>query len=284
MGETDPKASYMPKWGKVALLVAGWYTMSTALSLVNKKVNGQNYGAFPMPLMLTGVQFLVQFGVVEFVLSLPPLRKLRPQPMSWGVYMRKLVMPGVVGGVDIGLSNLSLVFITVSFYTMVKSTGPLFLLVVAFAMGLEKPSLYLLGVVLILSTGMLLAVFGETSFNTIGFTLVLSASFFSGLRWALMQLLLQKELSPGAENPLALMKHLLPLMSISLIALSLATESFNRLRSSVYSERWVITAGICAGMSLLALLMTTFEFFLIKQTSALTFMVIGILKVRQHPL
>jgi solute carrier family 35 protein C2 len=49
------------------------------------------------------------------------------------------VLPnGVVTGMDIGLSNTSLVFITMSFYTMCKSTTPIFLLLFAFAWRLEK--------------------------------------------------------------------------------------------------------------------------------------------------
>ena len=41
-------------------------------------------------------------------------------------------------GLDIGLSNYSLVFITLSFYVMCKSTTPLFLLTFAILWGLEQ--------------------------------------------------------------------------------------------------------------------------------------------------
>jgi solute carrier family 35 protein C2 len=48
------------------------------------------------------------------------------------------VLPnGAVTGLDIGFSNASLVHITMSFYTMCKSTTPIFLLAFAFIWRLE---------------------------------------------------------------------------------------------------------------------------------------------------
>lgn len=49
------------------------------------------------------------------------------------------VLPnGVCTGLDIGLSNFSLALITLSFYTMCKSTVPVYLLGFAFIWGIEK--------------------------------------------------------------------------------------------------------------------------------------------------
>lgn len=45
---------------------------------------------------------------------------------------------GVATGLDIGLSNYSLVFISLSFYVMCKSTVPLFLLAFAIMWRIEK--------------------------------------------------------------------------------------------------------------------------------------------------
>ena len=49
-----------------------------------------------------------------------------------------LVVPnGISTGLDISFSNKALVYITTSFYTMVKSTSPMFLLLFAFIFRLE---------------------------------------------------------------------------------------------------------------------------------------------------
>ena len=49
-----------------------------------------------------------------------------------------MVPNGVSTGLDIGLSNFSLSLITLSFYTMCKSTTPIFLLCFCFIWGIEK--------------------------------------------------------------------------------------------------------------------------------------------------
>jgi hypothetical protein len=49
-----------------------------------------------------------------------------------------VVVNGVSTGLDIGLSNYSLMLITLSFYTMCKSTTPVFLLMFAFIWGIER--------------------------------------------------------------------------------------------------------------------------------------------------
>ena len=49
-----------------------------------------------------------------------------------------MVPNGVSTGLDIGLSNYSLMLITLSFYTMCKSATPVFLLIFAFIWGLER--------------------------------------------------------------------------------------------------------------------------------------------------
>jgi solute carrier family 35 protein C2 len=52
--------------------------------------------------------------------------------------LHAVVPNGVTTGLDIGFSNKSLVYITMSFYTMCKSTVPLFLLMFAFIWKIER--------------------------------------------------------------------------------------------------------------------------------------------------
>ncbi len=49
-----------------------------------------------------------------------------------------VVPNGIITGLDIGFSNKSLVYITMSFYTMCKSTVPIFLLACAFIWRIER--------------------------------------------------------------------------------------------------------------------------------------------------
>lgn len=98
---------------------------------------------------------------------------------------------GVATGLDICFSNTSFAFITLSFYTMCKSSAPLFLLIFAFIWGIEAPTWALGGTVLVISAGLLLLVAGEVRFDPVGFFLVMTAACMSGLRWTITQVLLQ---------------------------------------------------------------------------------------------
>lgn len=80
-------------------------------------------------------------GGRQLGLPLPGEGACRTQPPSCPPAPVRAVVPnGVATGLDIGFSNYSLVYITLSFYVMCKSTTPLFLLVFAIAWGIEKPS------------------------------------------------------------------------------------------------------------------------------------------------
>lgn len=93
----------------------------STLALFNKEVFGRRHGGFPAPLFLTSVQFSIQYLIADLTLKFaaPSLKPKRPIP--WGVYLTQVAPVGVAMGLDIGLSNLSLVYVTVSFYTLAKA-------------------------------------------------------------------------------------------------------------------------------------------------------------------
>jgi hypothetical protein len=72
-----------------------------------------------------------------------------------------------------------------------KSGAPVFILLFAFAFRLEVPSLKLLGIILIISFGVMLTVAKETEFQLEGFILVMLSTVMAGFRWTVTQLLLQ---------------------------------------------------------------------------------------------
>eukprot|EP00884_Botryococcus_braunii_P017264 jgi/Botrbrau1/4220/Bobra.0044s0018.7 len=178
------------------VLIVTWYFFSTVLSLWNRRLLGQNQGVlgkgpFPAPMLMSSLQFASQIIMANTVLLLGVVKRRAPEGATWSNYFSQVVPNGVCTGLDIGLSNFSLSLITLSFYTMCKSTTPIFLLVFAFLWGIERPSWSLAGVVAVISLGLTLLVAGETQFNMVGFVLVMLASMLSGLRWTITQVLLQ---------------------------------------------------------------------------------------------
>ncbi|WIA14322.1 hypothetical protein OEZ85_002852 [Tetradesmus obliquus] len=293
---------------RCGLLILTWYFLSTLLGMFNKKLVGKKHGifgngGFPAPLLLTGVQFFFQHLLARLVFS-TGLIKRTGSPFTWREW-GKLVLPnGAVTGLDIGFSNASLVHITMSFYTMCKSTTPIFLLGFAFIWRLETPSWGLAGVVAVIVSGLLLLVQGEAEFDTTGFMLVMSASCMSGLRFTLTQLLLHGSKGAGEGGrsssdgggrsssdghsptpfggPLEVLEVLTPVMSVTTLLLSLATEQlWHVLPSSPYfnsAPHLLITALLILTGALIAFLMVWAEYQVIKETSALTFMIAGTVK------
>ena len=242
-------------------------------------------GEFPAPMFMTGLQFAVQIALARLVLAVGLAKRTAParDPMSWHQYATQVVPNGVCTGLDIGLSNFSLSLITLSFYTMCKSTVPLFLLAFAFAWGLEKPSWSLAGVVCVICAGLLLLVYGETAFDAAGFALVMTASALSGLRWTITQVLLQgAHGSARAGGPVEVLLSLMPVMAATVCLVSLFAERlWARLPGSPYFDSpasLALTAGVVAAGALIAFLMVWVEFTVISLTSALTFMVAGTFK------
>ena len=185
-------------------MILSWYVLSTALGMYNKVVVGKDKGvpgrgAFPAPLLMSGVQFAFQALLAKLVFASGAVARAAPPmaPREWA----RLVLPnGAITGLDIGLSNKSLVHITMSFYTMCKSTTPIFLLLFAFLWRLERPSWGLAGVVGVIVSGLLLLVKGEAKFDATGFALVMTAACMSGLRFTLTQVLLHGRAARASEG------------------------------------------------------------------------------------
>lgn len=125
---------------------------------------------------------------------------------------------------------------------MCKSSSLIFVLLFAFLFRLEPISQRLVFVILLITSGVLLMVFTETAFSLLGLILVMSASFFGGLRWSLTQLLLSKK-EMGMNNPAATIFWLAPCMGVSLAITSMVVEGWwgpdGVFASPFFSGGWV---------------------------------------------
>lgn len=188
---------------------------------------------------------------------------------------------------------------------MVKSSTPIWVLAFALLFGLEKPRILVISIILVMVIGVILTVEGETKFDMLGFTLVLTASVMSGLRWSLTQLLLQHD-RLGMDNPVATLYHLSPVMFVTMAILSMIFEDpIGQFRTSehfdsifhVMESFGLMSIGGLLGMCLMmriltmmpinltdslsptiAFAMTLAEFHLIKSTNTITLSVAGISK------
>lgn len=235
--------------------------------------------AFPCPLLLTSIHFSVQWMFSEALCGVWPkyFGGDRIRRMSWWEYLSVGVPCGLVTSGDIGLSNLSLVTISITFYTMVKSSTPVFVLGWAYLFGIERITWSLVMVVVIIAAGEFLTVVGEVDFDVKGFALCISASMLSGARWTLVQLKIQS-LDPPLKTTIATMKVLAPSMFASMLVLSLAIEHpWNRFGDWTASEFFHIV-GLGLVGAFLAIAMVLCEFHLIMYSSAIVLMIGGVIK------
>lgn len=128
--------------------------------------------------------------------------------------------------------------------------------------------------------GVVLMVFGEVEFKLGGFVLVISAAFFSGLRWSLTQILLLR--NPATSNPFSSILFLSPVMFVLLFALAIPVEGFGplweglKLLSAEWGPIWTPLFLLFPGC--IAFLMIASEFALLQRTSVVTLSIAGIFK------
>ena len=163
---------------------------------------------------------------------------------------------------------------------MCKSSALAFILIFAFLFRLETPSVKLVLIIATMTVGVVMMVAGETAFNALGFVLVISASFFSGFRWSLTQILLLR--NPATSNPFSGIFFLAPVMFLALAIMAIPIEGFGPLAAGlgvlVEKKGALQGIGILLLPGVLAFLMTASEFALLQRTSVVTLSICGIFK------
>lgn len=225
------------------------------------------------------VKFILA-GICRSVLEL--CTKTERICLPWDLNIKKIAPTGIASILDIALSNWSFEFITVSLYTMTKSTAVIFILGFSLCFRLEKVRWSLILVVFFIAGGLFMFTFQSTQFNLEGFLMVLSASVLSGLRWTLAQIVTQKH-EIGLSNPLDMMYHIQPWMIVGLLPLSVAFEG-KLLCSKVDFFRYTDFSAVMQNFGLvflgavLAFFLEFSEFLFVANTSSLTLSIAGIFK------
>lgn len=145
---------------------------------------------------------------------------------------------------------------------MCKSSSLIFVLLFAFLFRLEVYSLRLVGVIVLIFSGVLLMVATETQFVLGGFIMVISASAIGGLRWSLTQLILRSH-KMGLDTPVATLFWLSPIMALSLAPISFIFEDWGHIFRSRFFDGWeatLSTTGYLLAPGLIAFCMVVSEF------------------------
>ncbi|XP_056177614.1 probable sugar phosphate/phosphate translocator At1g06470 isoform X2 [Syzygium oleosum] len=265
---------------KTLFFILVWYTFSTLLTLYNKTLLGDDMGKFPAPMLMNTIHFTMQAVLSKGITWFWSHKYQTKVTMSWTDYFVRVVPTALATAMDVNLSNESLVFISVTFATMCKSAAPIFLLLFAFAFRLESPSIKLLGIITVISVGILLAVAKETAFEFWGFIFVMLAAVMSGFRWCMTQILLLTFVS-GLKDPLTLMSYIAPVMALATAFLSLLLDPWDEFKNNNYFNNSRHLTRSCLLMLLggtLAFFMVLTEYILVSVTSAVTVTIAGVVK------
>ncbi|GAB5029659.1 solute carrier family 35 member c2 [Nannochloropsis oceanica] len=189
------------RYVRISKYVLSWYIISISFTLCNKWVLRYWHGdGFPFPIFVTAMHMTIKFCLTRVInrCCIRPERRVRPLPL-W-TSLRGPIPIGVLTGVDVVLSNLSFMFISVTFYTILKSGALIWILIWAVIMRLEPLTMEIVAICVLVSMGVSLASYGEASFSLVGFILVTAACASSGLRWALTQVMLEGKGGLGSDR------------------------------------------------------------------------------------
>ena len=128
---------------QAACTIITYYFFSISLTFYNRYL----FVTYKYPLSITIIHLIVKFCVAASIRTCLnqtvnskrcSFSKTKRLTLDWQTYIKKIVPLGVASAADIGMSNWSLQYITVTLYTMSKSTAILFILFFALAFKLEK--------------------------------------------------------------------------------------------------------------------------------------------------
>ncbi|KAH3663638.1 hypothetical protein OGAPHI_005039 [Ogataea philodendri] len=177
----------VPNIGIVLTAIGSWFSFSLLISLYNKWMFSDPTLNFKFPVLITACHQFVLFWLSCLTLTFWPKFRLNyvdPSKASAStsteslsyfinpkVYVTKILPCALASAGDIGLGNSSLKYITISLYTMLKSSAVLiFTLFWGFVLRLEKVTMKLCLITFIMTGSVMMMVYGQGEPTTEGET------------------------------------------------------------------------------------------------------------------
>ncbi|KAK7940927.1 uncharacterized protein PG986_013314 [Apiospora aurea] len=249
-----------------AFYVASWILFSNLTIIFNKWL--LDTAGFRYPIILTTLHLITATVLTQLLARFTPLLNSRHAvPLTGRIYLRAILPIGMLYTASLVFSNLSYLFLSVSFLQMLKAFAPATTLLISWGVGITTPQMTVFYNVLVI-------VFG-TQFNWLGFVFALGGTLAESMRLLLIEVLLKREAGDGARmDPLVGLYYYAPVCAVLNGVVSLFTE--------VPRFNWVDLERVGAptlGLNcLIAFMLNVASVFLIGRTSALAMNLTGILK------
>ncbi|KAI0563316.1 solute carrier DMT family [Gracilaria domingensis] len=196
---------------RVALLIIFWFSSSSLAVLVTKALFsgiGHHVPPFPFALTLTATNNVVA-SLASYSFSSRTQHISRDEGAT-----RVAFIIGAATAVEIGLSNIALTLLTVSFSTVLKGIAPFFVLGWGVVLRIHTLRFSIAASLFAMAVGLILAVTGEhnkaspalSHLLRVGFLAQLLSGLFSGFRWVLTQIFIKGE-AVLDERATGLLRH-----------------------------------------------------------------------------
>ena len=191
--------------GELAALVFFIFATSISISELNKYVVSYWQGSFKAPLGITACHIFLKacyaYGVLWAKRGWDSKSLLRPIDSHF--YFTYILPMGVATGLDLALFNVSIMLMTLSSITVIKTSGIMWTMVLSIMCGILEPTHRILISVGIIVIGLVLANLGEGligEVNVWGFLLVIISVLLGSIKSVLVQIILQGWSVPEIEN------------------------------------------------------------------------------------
>ncbi|GMR36171.1 hypothetical protein PMAYCL1PPCAC_06366 [Pristionchus mayeri] len=262
---------------RIAAMAALYYPLSIGLTFYQKWFIKQ----YKLPLLVVTGHYFTKWFLAIFIRFLFECRRSRRVRLSARDQLRWLAPIGVCASLDIGLSNWGLEYVTVSLYTMAKSSSIIFIVAFSLLLRLERWRASLGIEAALIAVGLFLFTFRSTQLDINGLMLVELAAACTGVRWTVSQLVMQRE-DHGVRHPLDMVAHVQPWMVLPILPLvwmfernDITWESVTRF-NGVHDPSTVLLLVITGGT--IAFAMELSEYLLLVNTSGITLSIFGIIK------
>uniref|UniRef100_A0A0R3RXE9 TPT domain-containing protein n=1 Tax=Elaeophora elaphi TaxID=1147741 RepID=A0A0R3RXE9_9BILA len=260
--------------------VCMYYPLSIGLTFFQKWFI-KNY---EFPLLVVTCHYAIKYFfamIFRFVLECRADRRIR---ISFKEQLQWLVPIGICASLDIGLSNWGLKYVTVSFFTMAKSSSILFMVTFALLLHLERWRPVLVISAGFIAFGLFLFTWRSSQFELRGLLLIELAAACTGLRWTVSQIVMQGE-ERILKHPLDMVVYVQPWMFLAILPLFFMYEgshlSFDKMTHCLneHAPFYVLFFISFGGLLAFAMEMAdVLEYLLLVYTSSITLNIFGIIK------
>lgn len=252
--------------------VVMWVLCSAATQILNKKLY-LSY-SFDYPLILTLIHMSVSFLCCLLVLVVTRMHPL--SALTWSEYLSGALPLAFVFIINIIFGNFSLLHIHVSLYQVLKASTPLFAVALQSILFSSHQSVPVLLSLIPIVAGVIIATNFEAHYDAVGVCLGIAASATTALQTILSSRLMKKTL-----DPVNLLFYMAPAGGFFLLPFifffSDESQRIARASTSIESPWELYFVLIASGV--IAFLLNFSLFYAIQSVGALSFVIIGNVKV-----